>query len=275
MRGGLALAAVLCPALVAGCSAAAPPVSTRPAKPVRVMSMNQCTDQLVLALLPPERIASVTWLSRDPRYSAMVVEAARVAANRGSVEEVVTTRPDLIVTDTFSNPGGRALLARLGVPVVAIEDAMDVPAIRRNISDLATALGVPERGAALVAKMDARLVASPPVRGVRVAVWGRDGMREGPLVAAVIAAAGLTDVTPETGPTDTEALLQAAPDFLIEGDGADGGASLGDARRDTAIVRKRWPRSRILHISPRDTICGAPAIADAAIALRAQVRAAL
>ena len=51
-----------------------------PSHPLRVMSLNQCADQIVLALLPPERITSVTWLNRDPLTSRMVAEAERVAS---------------------------------------------------------------------------------------------------------------------------------------------------------------------------------------------------
>jgi iron complex transport system substrate-binding protein len=261
--------------LLAGCSAAAPAIPGRAATPVRVMSMNQCTDQLVLALLPPSRIASVTWLSRDPRYSAMVEAAGRVAINRGAVEEVAATGPDLIVTDDFSNPAGRALLGRLRFPVVTVPDAYDVAAIRSNLVSLAATLGVPQRGAALIARLDRQLAPSRSARRIRVAVWTRDGMSVSPLLSAVIAAAGLTDVTPATGPADVEALLRTNPDLLIETGGPDDGASLGNMRRDFPTVQHRWPASRILRVRAADIICGTPAIGNAAVSLRAQAQAAI
>jgi iron complex transport system substrate-binding protein len=37
--------------------------------PQHVMSLSMCTDDLLLELLPPERIASVTYYSRDPSNS--------------------------------------------------------------------------------------------------------------------------------------------------------------------------------------------------------------
>lgn len=44
--------------------AGAPPGRAPPAgKPMRVMSLDMCTGQLVPALLPPGRIASVPWLA--------------------------------------------------------------------------------------------------------------------------------------------------------------------------------------------------------------------
>ncbi len=53
--GGLAMLLML-PVLAA--AEAAP-------RPRRIVSLNLCADQLVMALAPPEHIASITWLSRS------------------------------------------------------------------------------------------------------------------------------------------------------------------------------------------------------------------
>ena len=58
--------------------------SAAPEKPRRVMSMNLCTDALVLSLLPPERIVSVTYLSRSSSNSALSSLAHKVGVNYGS-----------------------------------------------------------------------------------------------------------------------------------------------------------------------------------------------
>ncbi|MEG3122359.1 ABC transporter substrate-binding protein [Sphingomonas sp. GB1N7] len=261
---------LLLPGLLGGCGVGVPAKPVSVARPMRVMSLNQCTDQLVLALLPPGRIASVTWLSRDPRYSAQFVAARRVAANHGSVEEVARTRPDLIVTDTFSNPGGRAMLRRLGYPVLELADSGDVAGIRRNVAVLAAALGVEQSGAALIARMDAQLA---PVRGAKpitVASWGRDGMGDSPFLSAIVDAAGLTRVGARGG---IEALLRAKPDFIIRGVADPREGSLGDNVTGHPLVRRFWPAAKRLTVAQSATICGTPAIGDAAVALRRQVAA--
>lgn len=262
--------ALLSPGLLGGCNASVPAASVSVARPMRVMSLNQCTDQLVLALLPPERIASVTWLSRDPRYSAQVAAAWRVPANHGSVEEVARTRPDLIVTDTFSNPSGRAMLRRLGYPVLELADSGDVAGIRRNVGTLAAALGEGPRGAALIAQMDAQLVPMPGTRPITVAAWGRDGMGDSPLLSAIVAAAGLTSVGARGG---IEALLRAKPEFLIRGVADPREGSLGDNVSGHPLVRRFWPAAKRLTVAQSATICGTPAIGDAAVDLRRQVAA--
>jgi iron complex transport system substrate-binding protein len=238
------------------------------ARPMRVISLNQCTDQLLLALVPPDRIASVTWLSRDPRYSAQVAAARRVPINHGSVEDVARARPDLIVTDTFSNPSGRAMLDRLGYPVLELEDSGDVAGIRRNVSLLAKAVGEAARGRALIERMDRQLAPVRLTRRVTVSSWGRDGMGDSPLLSAIVDAAGLTSVGKRGG---VEALLRAKPDFLIRGISDPREGSLGDNVSAHPLVRRFWPRGKRLTVAQSATICGTPAIGDAAVALRRQI----
>ena len=256
--------------MLGGCSVAMPAKIAIPARPMRVMSLNQCTDQLLLALLPPRRIASVTWLSRDPRYSAQVVAARRVAINHGSVEEVARTRPDMIVTDTFSNPAGRTMLHRLGYPVLELNDSGDVAGIRRNVSQLAAALGEAVRGRELLARMDRQLTPVPLKRRITVSSWGRDGMGDSPFLRAIVDAAGLTSVGGQGG---VEALLRARPDYLVRGVSDPREGSLGDNVAAHPLVRRFWPASRRFTVAQSATICGTPAIGDAAAALRRQIAA--
>lgn len=48
---------------------------------MRIVSIGERTDQIVLALSPPGRVTSVTWLSRDPRTSRTAGAARRVGVN--------------------------------------------------------------------------------------------------------------------------------------------------------------------------------------------------
>ena len=272
MRRSPVLLALAVPLVTGGCGAGGPatvPLAT--AHPVRVMSMNQCTDQLVLALLPPERIASVTWLSRDPRFSVEVAAARRVAVNHGGVEEVARTRPDLVVTDTFSNPTARALLHRLGYPMIEIADAMNADEIRRNVRALAAALDERARGETLIARMDRQLAPERPTAPVRVAAWDRDGIRSGPILDLVLTSAGAVDVGEGSG--DVERLLVTRPTLLLDREADVRAPSLGDDRARHRLVRRLWGPSRRLRVPRASLFCATPAIGTAAVALRAQIAA--
>lgn len=270
----LAIATMALP--VAAGSAVSPPAPA--ARPMRVMSINQCTDQLVLMLLPPERIASVTWLSRDPRLSLMAAQARRVSVNRGEIEDVVRQQPDLVVADRFGSAATRAALRRFGFAMIELDQPQGLDDIRASVRALAARLGTAARGEALIAAMDRQLAAlsrRPPL-DLRVAAWSGDGLSrgEGALYDAVLAAAGVRNAAHEgVAGTDVEALLALDPDMLVSPVGGVVGHSLRDRVARHPLVRDRWAGRRI-GISPRTYICGTPLIARAASELRDRLEAA-
>ena len=269
-------------ALLAACSGTEPPVPAAAVRPLRVMSINQCTDQLVLALLPPGRIASVTWLSRDPRASRMANEAGRVGVNHGLAEEVLDQNPDLVVAGSFTTPALRGMLKRLGYPMIEVDHANSLDDIRRTTRQVAAAVGEEARGEALIAEMDRKLadLARDPGPPIRVVAWDRSGFSagEGSLFDAVLEAAGARNLAREELARSyrrpgIEVLLEAQPTLLVQGSVDAKGASLGDDVMRHRLVRRHWG-DRTIFIPQAYYVCGTPMIADAAWLLRAQLRAA-
>ena len=80
--------------------------------PQHVMSLSVCTDALLLDLLPSSRIASVTFLSRDPSNSSLWPQAAKVPINYGSAEEVFAEKPDFVLAGTYTTPATRMLVKK-------------------------------------------------------------------------------------------------------------------------------------------------------------------
>jgi iron complex transport system substrate-binding protein len=270
--------------LVAGGGAmAAGPVPRATTHPVRVMSLNECTDQLVLALLPTARIASISYLSRDPDTSQMAGRAARVRVNHGLSEEVLRQRPDLVIAGTYTTTGTRAMLGRLGWPLLEIGPADTIAAIRETTRRVARAVDAVDRGEALLARMDRQLaeLRDRPGPRIRVAAWDGAGFSaaRGTLYDTVLGLAGADNIAADpavarAGPPDTELLLAAAPDLIVQG-GLTDRASL---RADTAyhpVVRRYWGGQRTLVVRPADYLCGTPFVGDAALRLRADLRARL
>ncbi len=266
--------------LAAGCSRpAAVPLAS--AKPLRVMSVNQCTDQIVLALLPPERIASVSWLSRDPAGSLMAPAAASVPVNHGQAEEVLAEAPDLVVAGSFTTPALRGMLKRIGWPMIEVRHASSFDDIRRTVRQVAAAVGEPARGEALIAGMDARLAqaARRAVRHPRVAAWDGSGFgaASGTLYDAVLTAAGARNVVREMGGysygrPDIETLLKLDPDLIVQGAAVRAGGSLGDEITNHRVVRERW-KGRTLRIPQAYYVCGTPMIGEAVLRLQAEMAA--
>lgn len=266
----------------------AQPVPRRSARPMHVMSLNLCTDQLVLALLPPQRIASVSQRSRDPGNSLMAVAARRVAINHGLTEEVLQTGPDLVIAGTYTTPATRALLKKLGWPLLEVAPADTIPQIRAITRQVALAVSERPRGEQLLTGMDGKLaaLARHPAPALRVAAWDGAGFAAGPgsLYDTVLRLAGAINVAadPEltkAGTPDTELLLAEAPALLVRGGPWHGGGDDRDGlRADTAghpLVRQIWGRDRTLAIDQAYYVCGTPFVADEALRLQGRLRAAL
>jgi iron complex transport system substrate-binding protein len=180
-----------------------------------VVSLNLCTDQL-LVLLAPERVAGLDFLARDPALSFVAAQAAKLPTVRADAEAVLMLKPDLVLAGTYGAQTTVALLRARGVPVLQVGSPGDFQGVEAQVMQMAQALGVPARGHALVAQMQAELAALPHVHRGRAVFWEAGGWTAGPggLADAALRAAGWQDAG--TGSRlGLEALLRDRPDVLV------------------------------------------------------------
>lgn len=199
-------------------------------KPQRVMSLNLCTDQLILMLLPKKRIASVSFLSRASERPLLSAEAAGVPVNYGTLEEVLAKHPDLVIAGTASTPTTRAFLKASDIPLIEVPLANNFAEIRVTTRQVARAVGEEEKAESLLNRMDAtlaELAATAPSRRIVVAGWGGGGEIPGrdTLFDAILTAAGGVNVAATMrntrfGVFDFEELLASHPDIVAFPDAA-------------------------------------------------------
>jgi len=251
MKHGICAAAVL---LLLGQGAAA--------QPSKIMSIKVCTDELLLDLVPPDRIVSVTFMSQEPASLRHWPQGAKARVNYGSAEEILSARPDLILTDPFMAPGMRQLLAKTGARIVEVPPAENFEQIRAVTRMVAKEVGEEARGEALIAQMDtdlAAIAATRPAKPVRVAQWGNGGYVPGAggLFGAMLTAAGAVSIEKGAmGFYDVETLLAAQPDLLVYGDTYRGLASLRSQQDNHPALMKRYAGRRISYASLYG--CGVP-----------------
>jgi iron complex transport system substrate-binding protein len=235
-------------------------VSGAQAAPQRVMSLNLCTDQLLLQLLPPERISSVTYLSRSPEYSYLDSEALRVPINYGTSEEVLGERPDMVVAGTTTATAVRALLKRVGTPLVEVPPAESFDGIRAVTRTVARAVGAEEKAETLIAEMDAalaELARTAPERRLVVAGWNGVGnvSAKGSLFDAILTAAGGENVAERIGggafngytALDLELLIAIHPDVLAYGNSRVGRLDLSGEQLRHRVVRRFFAGRQITY----------------------------
>jgi iron complex transport system substrate-binding protein len=229
----------------------------------RVVSLNLCTDQM-LVLLAPEKIAALSPLARDPALSYVASQAAGLPIVRASAEGVLTLHPDLILAAPYGAQTTVALLRQERIPLLRIALPQDFAGIRRMTRLLAAALGVPERGEALLVQMDDELAAlQHPKQSRRAVVWEPRGLTAGPatLMDAVLHAAGLANAG-DGQRLGLEALLRHPPDLLVVPSAPSFPSLATNLLQHPALAS--LPR-RV--IAPALTICPGPFNAEAAAML--------
>lgn len=261
--------------LVFAGQAAAAPHSNPGALPRagHIMSLKVCTDELLLDLVPPSRIASVTFLSREKASLKVWPQGARVPVNHNTAEEILATKPDLILTDPFMAPSMRPILAKSGAKILEVPPAETFDQIRQVVRLVAQAVGEEARGEALIARMDATLrsiEAHKPARVLTVMEWGTGGFPGGGgLFDAMVMAAG-GRVVGEGSYHDVESMIAVDPDALAYGDTYAGTTSLRADQDLHPALMKRYAGKRISYRSLYG--CGVPEAAQTAKQLQDALR---
>src|SRR2546423_3212566 len=164
--------------------------------PHRVVSFNQCGDQLVLALADPEQIAGLSPYAADPSLSAVAEKARAFPRLDWQAESTIALGPDLVLIGQNDRPVTKHILRAQGLQLYEIALISDLDAARRQILEVAAVLGHPERGKKLLADIDAararlHVAPKPPLRTALLVNRGGYTAGERSLAAALLEEAGL------------------------------------------------------------------------------------
>jgi len=242
------------------------------AAPRRVASLNLCTDELVLMLAAPEQIVSVTHLAQSEAETPLWRQASLYPRNDGALVSVVALRPDLVVT---MGGGGRDRLRiadRLGIRALNLPFAQSLRDVVEGISLLATALGRPQAGTALLRRMEA-VIRSAPAQA-RDTIWlgggGRTVSAHG-LEAQWMALAGLRQRAMRGDRVSLETLMVRPPAVLLRSDYRQGQTS--NQQRWLGHPAARHARAgRTIPTDGRRWTCMGPLLIDEIYRLRGAAR---
>jgi len=258
-------------AAVCALMASAQPASAADA-PRRVVSFNLCADQLVVALADPGQIAGLSPYAANPVLSVVAEQAKSYPRLDWDTEATIAFAPDLVLVGPSHRTVMQHTLRSLGMRLVEVELVTDIAAARAQIEQMAALLGHPERGQALIARLDRarqRLAAAPRPPLKTALVIERGGYTAGPasLAAALVAEAGFQPPTgtPEGygGYVPLERLLMLRPDLLVLKDPPAEPGDQGALFFTHPAVRALYPPERRIALSARYTLCGGPALVAA------------
>lgn len=262
--------------VVAAVSACWPSLSIADA-PQRVVSMNVCTDQLVMLVAAPGQLYSVSYLATQPGASAMVEEAKNYPVNHGLAEEIFLMKPDLVVAGTYTTRATVSMLRRLGYEVEEFAPETSFEDVRINIRRMGVLLGQQERANGLIADLDnglEKLKQDSPRRMVAATYSSNSySAGSGSLSAAVIEAAGLENLGSRlgilgSGSLALEQLVLSDIDVLVATPRDYAAPALAQQNFVHPAYRAKAATSEVAAVRESDWICGGPFNLTAAGILR-------
>lgn len=247
------------------------PAAADPA-PRRIVSLNLCADELVLRLAPKGHVLSVTSLATDKVSSTVTAEAAGIPINRGLAEEVVPLGPDLVIAGAFTTRNTVALLQRFGIPVLELGIPRTLDEAYEQIRAVAGRLGVPEKGEALVAEIEAAIAAAPPPPHPmpRAVVMRPNGFTVGrdTLADDLMRRAGLDNVAARLSPDklgqlSLEEIVTSRPEVLVVDDEPDAPPSLARELMQHPALAEAMAHGRLAPVPTRLWACVGPQLIEA------------
>jgi iron complex transport system substrate-binding protein len=267
--------------LVAVMAFALPDSAASAATLPRLVSMNVCTDQLVLTLADPEQILGLSRFARDG-WQSKAGDISRYPVLSGGAEDVLLIRPDLVVASAFDKRSTRELLKAKGLRLAELTVPRTLDEARQQIREVGDIIGHPDRAAAEIARLDAALARARRAvseRHYRVLPLSRRGWVAGSdsFVGSLLGETGLRSASGDLGFSfggfaSLEAIVNLRPDFIVVSQAGDTARDDGQAFLLHPALERFYPPEKRIVIPERMTECGGVLLADALDALTAEVK---
>lgn len=264
-------------AAVAGLAAAAASPALATGAPRRVVSMNACLDTVLVRVADRSQIAALSHYARDP-YGSTIADIARTLPfTYETAEEVVALNPDLVISSAHSSLATRNALKRLGVPQVRFSVPDTLAESHQQIRDVAALVGHPERGEALIERIQAALAAARPRPGqprLTAVVFEPNGLAagSGTLVSEMMERCGFENVAAryglrKWGNIALEPLVADPPQVLLAGESAPGAPTWAERVVSHPALKRVNGRMHRAAFPQRLLYCGGPVLIHTAAAL--------
>ena len=238
----------------------------------KIVSLNLCTDQLLMLLADPNQIASLSKIVGDPNVSFLAEKSAAFKKNRGDAEEIFINSPDLVVAGVYTEKTTVQILQSLGVRVEIFPIEQNFDDIIENIRKMGLLVGHSDRAERMIDDFNIRLeeLSSGITERPRAAIYSANGYTTGKdtMSGQILKTAGFRNITEEVGmsfggilPLETLVMLQ--PDLVITGK-----AYPGYSRSEEILKHPALRPFTAIPQTDAKWICGTPAVLDAVAELQ-------
>ncbi|CAN5189075.1 ABC transporter substrate-binding protein [soil metagenome] len=229
VAGGLAATAVVATAgFAAGQDAAATLSAVKAGIPKRIVSLNPCLDVILVQVADLSQIAALSHYARDSYSSTFAPLARTLPFTYETAEEIIALSPDLVMTGRHSSLATRNALDRLKIPTALFGVPETVAESLEQVREVATLVGHPERGEALIGRIEQALADAAPKPGtptLSALVFMPGGFASGPgtLMDEMMGRMGLENAATKYGlkrsmNVPLELVIADPPDLLMSGE---------------------------------------------------------
>lgn len=199
--------------------------------PKRVASLNLTADEILVEILPPERLVAVTRWADAPGTSNVVgrVPPTAFRFQKADMERLMALSPDLAVLSEYTDADFLRLVERSGIQTHRMVGLSSLAGIRASILALGEAVGEAEGARRLVTRYDQVLSdlerRLEGARRPRVLYWANPHTAgSGTAIGALIEGGGGINVGAELGisgiaPIGAERAFVADPNVVLIGSG--------------------------------------------------------
>ena len=255
------------------------------AAPRRIVSLNPCLDAILIQVADRAQVAAVSHYTHKPETSSSGEAGLTYPFTYESAEEVIALRPDLVLSSTYTAAATRSALTRLHIRTELFGLPNSVADSVAQVRRVAALAGRPQRGEALVSRIEASIAAAAPPPGARrpsalVFQSGGFAVSKGTLVDELLRRAGFDNAASRygllrTGSVPLERLIADPPDVLLCGQPKPGAPTWADRVLRHPALSAVAGRMMRTDFPQRLTFCGGPVIVEAAAMLASARRAAL
>jgi iron complex transport system substrate-binding protein len=248
----------------------------------RIVSMNVCSDQLLLTLADPEQILGLSRFSRDGWQSWAADRARRYPVLSGGAEDVLVAKPDIVVASLFDKRSTRELLKANGLHLAEFTVPRTLDEVKDQIREMGEVVQHPDRARAEIARLDAAIVRARQAatdKHYRVLPLSRRGWVSGrdSLVSSLLTETGLLNPAGELGVAfggfaSLEAIISLKPDFILVSEAGDRAEDDGRAFLLHPALERFYPPEKRIVIPERLTVCGGVMLAEALDVLTAELK---
>lgn len=128
--------------------------------PQRIMTLSMGLDNVVLGLVPPEKMVAINYLADDEKSSNIVKYSHKIPQKikKPSVEHIMALRPEVVFVNVWTDSTVITSLRDLGIKVIVLSNPKDLEGVRKNVMAVSQVLQMENKGQELIGKMDAKLM---------------------------------------------------------------------------------------------------------------------